>query len=89
MMICAGVLMMRKKTSSACDVLNKKQKMSLKRLLELSSNEGVFGFSHEKKKIQNCFSFFFLFFFVFLQKKRVDFCESTLEREELRKKKKK
>ena len=61
--------MMRKKTSSACDVLNKKQKMSLKRLLELSSNEGVFGFSHEKKKFQNCFSSFF-FFFCFPSKKK-------------------
>lgn len=80
--------MMRKKTSSACDVLNKKQKMSLKRLLELSSNEGVFGFSHEKKNFRIVF-LLFSFFFVFLQKKRVDFCESTLEREELRKKKKK
>ena len=61
--------MMRKKTSSACDVLNKKQKMSLKRLLELSSNEGVFGFSHEKKNFQNCFSSFF-FFFCFPSKKK-------------------
>ena len=73
MMICAGVLMMRKKTSSACDVLNKKQKMSLKRLLELSSNEGVFGFSHEKKKFSELFFFFFLFFLFSFKKKELIF----------------
>ena len=74
MMICAGVLMMRKKTSSACDVLNKKQKMSLKRLLELSSNEGVFGFSHAcMQNFSELFFFFFLFFLFSFKKKELIF----------------